>query len=211
MCAIQGAMPLIVVDDDGEFHLYRTEAELLRSDERPGTSRCVIDRSGLYRHLLAGPDGLLAVSRSLGPADHYSLRQQFLRQQHAHPEAHRLLRRYPSTREDVLSAIFEELELEDPADRQEWTLHAGPTTTRCAGLHAVDAQTAHRAGVVVVADPFGHLYVPHAPTNRGLARRLRGNPLYVEIGPQDRPQGSAVTGQHIDSAAAGASQPAFLR
>jgi hypothetical protein len=211
MRAIQGAMPLIVVDDDGEFRLYRTEAELLRSDERPGSSRCVIDRSGQYRHLLTGPDGLLAVSRSLGQADHYSLRQQFLRQQHAHPEDHRLLRRYPSTREDVLSVIFEELELEGPADLQEWTLHAGPTTTRCAGLHAVDAQIAHRAGGVIVADPFGHCYLPHAPANRGLARRLRGNPLYIEIGPRDRPQGNAVAVQHIDSAAAGASQPAFLR
>ncbi|GAB2738397.1 hypothetical protein [Sinomonas soli] len=182
MGAIQGAMPLIVIDDDGEFHLFRTEAELLRSGERPGSSRCVIDRSGQYRHLLAGPDGLLALSRSLGPADHYSLRQQFLRQQHAHPEAHRLLRRYPSTREDVLASIFEELELEAPSDVQGWTVQAGVVRSRCAGLHAVDEQMAHRTGAVVVADPFGHRYVPHAPSNRALARRLGGRPLYVEIG-----------------------------
>jgi hypothetical protein len=181
MSAIQGAMPLIVIDDDGEFHLFGTEAELLRSDERPGTSRCVIDRSGQYRHLLADPEGVLAVSRSLGPADHYSLRQQFLRQQHAHPEAHRLLRHYPSTREDVLASIFEELELEAPSDRQGWTIQTGAGASPCAGLQAVDEQLAHRTGAVVVADPFGHRYVPHVPTNRALARRLGRRPLYIEV------------------------------
>ncbi|MGT2461452.1 hypothetical protein [Sinomonas atrocyanea] len=182
MSATQGRMPLIVIDDDGEFHLFRTEAELLRSDEQPGSSRCVIDRSGQYCHLLAGPDGLLAVSRPLGPADHYSLRQQFLRRQHDHPEAHRLLRRYPSTREDVLASIFEELELEAPSDTQGWTVQAGAVAMPCAGLHAVDEQMARRTGAVVVSDSYGHRYVPHAPMNRDLARRLGGRPLYIEIG-----------------------------
>jgi hypothetical protein len=41
---------------------------------------------------------------------------------------------------------------------------------------------AHRTGAVVVADPFGHRYVPHVPTKRALARRLGGRPLYIEIG-----------------------------
>lgn len=183
MSAIQGAMPLIAVEDDGEFRLYCSEAELLRSGERPEGTRCVIDRSGQYRHLLEDADGALVLGRSLGQADHYSLRQQFLRQQHARPEAHRLLRRYPSTREEVFSSIFEELELEGPSDWQGWTVQTGAATGRCADLHAVDTQIAHHTGEVVVADPFGHRYLPHAPADRRLARRLRGRPLYIEIAP----------------------------
>jgi hypothetical protein len=181
MSAIQGAVPLIVLVDDGQFRRYASEAELLRSQERPESTRCVIDRIGQYYHLQADPDGLLALSRPLGPVDHYSLREHFLRQQHWHPEDYRLLRRYPATREEFLEAIFEELELEDPEDDQPWILQSGHQTWRCAGLRAVDVQTARAYGPVVVTDPFGHAYRPRTPANHALARRLRGHPLYIEI------------------------------
>lgn len=183
MSAIQGALPLIVLDDGGQFRRYGTEAELLRSQERPESTRCVIDRIGQYYHLQADPDGRLVLSRPLGPVEHHSLRQHFLRQQHRHPEDHRLLRRFPATREEFLEAIFEELELEDPADDQPWTVESGNQTLRCTGLNAVDALTVRARGPVVVADPFGHSYRPRAPRNRALARRLHGHPLYIEITP----------------------------
>ncbi|MDQ0258640.1 hypothetical protein J2W20_000515 [Sinomonas atrocyanea] len=69
-----------------------------------------------------------------------------------------------------------------PSDRQGWTVQAGAGASSCAGLLAVDEQMAHPTGALVVADPFGHRYVPHVPTDRALARRLGGRPLYIEIG-----------------------------
>ncbi|MGT2464221.1 hypothetical protein [Sinomonas atrocyanea] len=181
MSATQGAGPLIVLDDEGQFRRFSSEAELLRSQERPESTRCVIDRVGQYFHLLADPDGRLVLSRPLGPVEHHSLRQHFLRQQHGHPEMHRLLRLYPATREEFLEAIFEELELEGPGDDQGWTLQSGQQSQQCAGLRALDAQVARASGPVSVTDPFGHAYRPRIPWNRALARRLRGHPLYIEV------------------------------
>ncbi|AMM31593.1 hypothetical protein SA2016_0905 [Sinomonas atrocyanea] len=179
------ALSLIVLDDEGQFRLYAAEAELLRSQERPGSTRCVIDRTGQYYHLQADPHGRLVLGRPLGPAEHHSLRQHLLRQQHLHPEAHRLRRRHcPTSREEFLEAIFEELALEGPGDDQPWTVRAGRQSWRCNGLRAVDAQVARASGPVVVTDPFGHAYRPRVPWNRALARRLRGHPLYVEILPE---------------------------
>jgi hypothetical protein len=177
-------MPLIVLDDDGEFRRYGSESDLLQSQERPECIRCVIDRTGQYYHLQADADGRLLLSRPFGPAEHHSLRQYFLRQQHAHPEMHRLLRLYPSTREEFLETVFEELELEGPADDQPWTIRSGQRSWRCAGFRALDAQIARASGPVSVTDPFGHAYRPCTPWNRALARRLGRQPLYVEIAPE---------------------------
>ena len=185
MSASQSAQPVIVLDDEGQFRRYASEAELLRSQETPESTRCVIDRTGQYRHLQTDPDGCLALSRPLGPVEHHSLREHFLRQQHRHPEDYRLLRRYPATREEFLEAIFEELELEDPEDDQPWILQSGHQTWRCAGLGAVDAQAARAYGPVVVTDPFGHAYRPRMPAGHALARRLKGHPLYIEITRQE--------------------------
>ncbi|MGT2462913.1 hypothetical protein [Sinomonas atrocyanea] len=184
MSSSQGAAPLILLDDEGQLRLYPSEAQLLRSQERPESARCVIDRTGHYYHLQADPDGRLGLSRPLGPVEHHSLRQHFLRQQHRRPEDYRLVRRLPTTREEFLEAIFEELTVEGPGHDQPWTVRSGQQSWRCNGLRALDAQVARAAGPVTVTDAFGHIYRPRVPWNRALARRVGGHPLYVEILPE---------------------------
>ncbi|NUP73065.1 MAG: hypothetical protein HOQ07_00160 [Sinomonas sp.] len=188
MSATQGAAALVLLDEYGEFRLYGSETDLLRSHEEPESTRCVIDRLGQYLHLQRDPLGRLALSRPLGPADHLSLLQQFRREQHRHPDDHRLLRRYPATREQVLDTIFEELEAEDPADAHTWTVETGHGIWLCQGLGAVDARVAQSPDPALVTDPYGHSYRPHTLQHGAVARRLHGRPLYVELTRQPAPR-----------------------
>lgn len=183
MGATAAAVPLVLLDDGGEFRLYRSEGALLASQESPEGTRGVIDPIGRYYQLRADRDGGLQLSSPLGPVEHYTLRQQFLARQHIHPEAHRLLRRYPRSREDFMEMLFQELELEDPADGRAWTATAMHQSWRCNGLQGVDSLVAHTPGPVLVTDPFGHRYRPRTVRHGRIGRRLRGRPLYIEIGP----------------------------
>ncbi|BCT77896.1 hypothetical protein SCMU_37380 [Sinomonas cyclohexanicum] len=206
MSAAPGATPLIVIDEAGEFRLYPNEAELLSSDERPETTRCVIDAQGHYLHLEGDAEGHPALSRSLGTVEFHVVRQQFLRLQHRRPEDHRLLRRCPATLQEVLGMLFEELDVEAPADHREWIVSTGEERWVCHGLAAVDERVARTDRPVLVTDPFGHVYRPHVMAHGSLARRLRGRPLYVEVQPQGAadPQAEPSRPAHVSGSPNGA-------
>ncbi|HKU10646.1 hypothetical protein [Sinomonas sp.] len=178
--------PLVLLDDVGALRLYASEAELAESGEDPGSTRCVIGRHGEYFHLLADPDARgLRVSRQIGMIAHETLWEHLRRQREVAPELHRILRRFPESREDFLAELFEELSLEAPGDQRAWTVSSQGQVWHCQGLDGVDRVVAQRAGVpdgkVVVRDPYGHAYVPRVVKHGSLARRLRGRPLYVEV------------------------------
>lgn len=181
MCPAPGTVPLILMDDGGELRLYRNQAELLESPEKPESTRCIIDPAGQYYHLHTGPGAHLLLSRAIGQVEHRTLLEHFLNRQHRNLQEHRLLRCYASTRQETLATIFEELQIEDAADHQAWTVEADHQTWQCTGLAAVDAHVTNARSPAVVTDPFGRRYRPRTPTHGTLARRLKGRPLYVEI------------------------------
>ncbi|WP_422935316.1 hypothetical protein [Sinomonas sp. P47F7] len=181
MNIISSTVPLVVLDDAGVFRRYRDVGALVGSGQRPESTRCVVDRDGQYFHLETDPAGNLRLSRPFGPIEFHSLRGQFVRDQHRHPELHRILRVYPDTMGAFLDSLFEELALEEPGDEQQWLVIAGGQTLRAPGLDAVDRRVVRAPEASVVVDPFGHRYRPRMVRRGGLARRLRGRPVYVEI------------------------------
>lgn len=181
MSTIASTAPVVVLDDAGVFRRYGDLASLIASGQQPESTRCVLNREGQYFHLESDGDGKVTLGRALGSVEFHSLRQQFTRDQHHHPELHRLLRVYPSTMAAFLESLFEELVLEEPDDEQPWLVITENQTLRAFGLGAVDRRVADATGPTVAVDPFGHRYRPHTVRRGPLARRLHGRPLYVEI------------------------------
>jgi hypothetical protein len=176
--------PLVLLDELGAFRLYPSFADLAAAGEDPGSTRCVIGRHGEYFHLEQAPEGL-RLSRRMGTVTYETLREHMVRQRELEPALHRILRRFPESREEFLAELFEELALEAPGDRAVWTVAEQGRVWHCEGLDGVDRVVAERSalpdGEILVRDPYGHAYVPRVVKRGALARRLHGRPLYVEV------------------------------
>jgi hypothetical protein len=175
----------VAVDDSGEFSYHRSEQELIAAFEYVGEAACIIDRSGCAYRLALDPQRHLMLGPSLGPAEFHWLRQAWLDAQNAHPESHRLRRFFPITKEEVVSDVFEILNLEHRAEGAggTWALEVNGIESHPANLEDVDHRLAHqdRLEHVRVRDPFGHIYRPLRHRRHWYLPTAAGFNLYVEI------------------------------
>src|SRR6476620_4829915 len=155
------ARDFVAVDDGGDFSYHRSEQILLTAFEYVAEAPCIIDRSGTAYRLALDSNRHLILGPSLGPVEFHWLRHAWLDAQNAHPEAHRLRRFYPVTRDEVVSGLFETLALErgtEPAAGA-WSLDIDGLASRASNIQEIDRRLAHqdRLQQARVKDPFGHI------------------------------------------------------
>ncbi|SDL39026.1 hypothetical protein [Arthrobacter sp. ok362] len=175
----------VAVDDSGEFSYHRSEQDLLTAFEYAGEAACIIDRSGSAYRLALDSNRHLILGPALGPVEFHWLRHAWLDAQNAHPEAHRLRRFYPVTRDEVVSGLFETLALErgtEPAAGA-WSLDIDGLASRASNIQEIDRRLARqdRLQQARVKDPFGHIYRPARHPKHRYLPAAGGSILYIEI------------------------------
>ena len=175
----------VAVDDGGDFTYHRSEQDLLTAFEYVGEAACIIDRNGCTYRLALDPNRHLILGPSRGQVEFHWLRHAWLDAQNAHPEGHRLRRFYPTTRDEVVSDLFETLALERgtaPAGGA-WSLDIDGRASHPSGIEDIDVQL-RRQDVLAhahVTDPFGHLYQPARHRRHWYLPAAAGFILYIEI------------------------------
>ncbi|GAA4052294.1 hypothetical protein GCM10023063_45680 [Arthrobacter methylotrophus] len=159
----------VVVDDLGDFTYYPSETAMLEDMESVNEAASIFDRAGNDFRLTLEGGRTLRLSHSFGRVEFTWLRQTWMNDRRRDPEAHRLLRFYPTNLDALLAGIFETLTLEIASEATDspWLLDLGGKETHPATLREVDGLLARLDHLerVTVRDPFGHNYRPtrHAP------------------------------------------------
>lgn len=179
-----GTPDYVVIDESGDFTYYSSVAMLLSDMEYPAEAACIVDREGNSYRLVLDERRMLRLGRSFGQAEFSWLRQAWVASRHRTRSAHCLHRLFPGSRNDLLSAMFETLPLEQEqaSDVQAWSVALNDQESWLSGLAEVDAMVARVKDLVPVrvTDPFGHRYRPVRRKKRGVPARARI--LYMEIG-----------------------------
>ncbi|WAH95288.1 hypothetical protein [Arthrobacter sp. MMS18-M83] len=176
----------VVVDDIGEFTYYPSETAMLEDLEYVDEAACILDRAGHDYRLTLDKDRNLCLGPSLGPVEFGWLRQAWTSNQHRTPQAHRLHRFFPATREALLTGLFETLSLErGTRESDTWVLDVDGEETRPATLKEVDGFLAGLDHLerATVHDPFGHDYRPVRHATHRFRALGAGAIYYVEIDP----------------------------
>ncbi|WP_035743409.1 hypothetical protein [Arthrobacter sp. MA-N2] len=159
----------VVVDDLGDFTYYPSETAMLEDMESVNEAASIFDRAGNDFRLTLEGGRTLRLSHSFGRVEFTWLRQTWMNDRRRDPEAHRLLRFYPTNLDALLTGIFETLTLEIASEATDspWLLDLGGKEAHPATLREVDGLLARLDHLerVTVRDPFGHNYRPtrHAP------------------------------------------------
>lgn len=184
----------VVVDDLGDFTYYPSETTMLEDLEYVDEAASIIDRAGNDFRLTLEGDRKLRMGSPLGRVEFTWLRQSWMNNRRRDPSAHRLLRFYPTTLEDLLAGIFETLTLELASKAASspwvapWILDVGGEETHPATLRDVDGLLAglEHLELATVRDPFGHNYRPIRRATY-IFRALGARPIYyVEVGRHGR-------------------------
>jgi hypothetical protein len=160
----EDARDFVSVDDSGAFSYHRSQQDLVAAFEYVAEAACIIDRSGNSYDLAMDPDRHLILGPEHGPVEFHWLRQALTDAWEVHPEEHPLRRLYPSTLNELVSGLFETLQLEQgyslAADA--WTFDVGDVTVRRSTLKDVDRRLAREDELdsIRVRDPLGHTYRP---------------------------------------------------
>jgi hypothetical protein len=179
----------VVVDELGDFTYYPSKSAMLDDLEYVEEAASILDRAGNNFHLTLEEDRKLALGSSFGRVEFTWLRQSWISDRRREPEAHRLLRLYPTTLDALLAGIFETLTLElaSSPTSSPWILDVAGEETRPATLRDVDGLLARLDHLerVTVRDPFGHDYRPIRHATHRLHPPGAGTIYYVEIEPHD--------------------------
>ncbi|GAB3571449.1 hypothetical protein GCM10027405_37540 [Arthrobacter alkaliphilus] len=177
----------VVVDELGAFTYYPSETAMLEDLEYVDEAASILDRAGNNFHLTLEEGGKLSLGSSFGQVEFTWLRQAWISDRRREPQAHRLLRLYPTTLDALLAGIFETLALEraSTATSSLWVLNAAGAETHAATLRDVDTLLARLDHLerVTVRDPFGHGYRPIRHPKHRLHSPGAGPIYYVEIEP----------------------------
>ncbi|WP_442544312.1 hypothetical protein ACSBOX_00525 [Arthrobacter sp. KN11-1C] len=194
---LAGADPAdyVVVDELGDFTYYPSKAAMLKDLEYVEEAASILDRAGNNFHLTLEEGRKLNLGSSFGRVEFTWLRQTWITDRRREPQAHRLLRLYPTTLDALLGGIFETLTLEVPgsATISPWLVEVEGEETRPATLRDVDAFLARLDHLeqVTVRDPFGHDYRPIRHSPHRLHAPGAGKIYYVEIEPHGGEAGNA--------------------
>ncbi len=187
----------VVVDELGDFTYYPSKTAMLKDLEYVEEAASILDRAGNNFHLTLEEGRKLNLGSSFGRVEFTWLRQTWITDRRREPQAHRLLRLYPTTLDALLAGIFETLTLElaSSASSSPWLLEVEGEETRPATLRDVDALLARLDHLerVTVRDPFGHQYRPTRHATHRLHAPGAGAIYYVEM---ERHPGEA--GQHAN-------------
>ncbi|MDQ0029902.1 hypothetical protein [Arthrobacter bambusae] len=184
---LAGASPgdYVVVDELGHFAYYPSANAMLEDLEYVEEAASILDRGGNNFHLTMEAGRKLRLGSSFGRVEFTWLRQTWITDRRREPQAHRLLRLYPTTLEALLAGIFETLTLELPSitSSTPWIVNIGGKEVRPATLVDVDSLLAQLDHLerVVVRDPFGHDYRPIRHARHRLHAPGAGAIYYVEI------------------------------
>ncbi|MDP9907781.1 hypothetical protein [Arthrobacter bambusae] len=188
--ALAGAAPedYVVVDELGDFTYYPSKTAMLEDLEYVEEAASILDRAGNNFHLTLEEGRKLTLGSSFGRVEFTWLRQTWISDRRREPQAHRLLRLYPTTLDALLAGIFETLSLElaSGATGSPWVLDVAGEETHCATLREVDGLLARMDHLerIAVRDPFGHDYRPIRHATHRLHAPGAGAIYYVEIEPQ---------------------------
>lgn len=175
----------VVVDELGDFTYYPSKTAMLKDLEYVDEAASILDRAGNNFHLTLEEGRKLNLGSSFGRVEFTWLRQTWITDRRREPQAHRLLRLYPTTLDALLAGIFETLTLElaSSATSSPWLVEVGGEETRPATLRDVDALLARLDHLerVTVRDPFGHGYRPIRHSPHRLRAPGAGKIYYVEI------------------------------
>ncbi|MDQ0239297.1 MULTISPECIES: hypothetical protein [Arthrobacter] len=187
---LAGAAPedYVVVDELGDFTYYPSKTAMLEDLEYVEEAASILDRAGNNFHLTLEEGRKLTLGSSFGRVEFTWLRQTWISDRRREPQAHRLLRLYPTTLDALLAGIFETLSLElaSGATGSPWVLDVAGEETHCATLREVDGLLARMDHLerIAVRDPFGHDYRPIRHATHRLHAPGAGAIYYVEIEPQ---------------------------
>ncbi|WP_284988895.1 hypothetical protein [Arthrobacter sp. efr-133-TYG-120] len=187
---LAGAAPedYVVVDELGDFTYYPSKTAMLEDLEYVEEAASILDRAGNNFHLTLEEGRKLTLGSSFGRVEFTWLRQTWISDRRREPQAHRLLRLYPTTLDALLAGIFETLSLElaSGATGSPWVLDVAGEETHCATLREVDGLLARVDHLerIAVRDPFGHDYRPIRHATHRLHAPGAGAIYYVEIEPQ---------------------------
>jgi hypothetical protein len=177
----------VVVDELGAFTYYPSKTAMLEDLEYVDEAASILDRAGNNFHLTLEEGGKLSLGSSFGRVEFTWLRQAWTTDRRREPQAHRLLRLYPTTLDALLAGIFETLSLEraSSATSTPWVLDVAGEETHAATLRELDTLLARLDHLerVKVRDPFGHGYRPVRHPRHRLPVPGTGPIYYVEIEP----------------------------
>ena len=188
--ALAGAAPedYVVVDELGDFTYYPSKTAMLEDLEYVDEAASILDRAGNNFHLTLEAGGKLGLGSSFGRVEFTWLRQTWITDRRREPQAHRLLRLYPTTLDALLAGIFETLSLElaSTATSSPWVLDVAGEETHPATLRDVDDVLARLDDLerATVRDPFGHDYRPIRHSRHRLHTPGAGAIYYVEMEPR---------------------------
>ncbi|MCZ9881876.1 hypothetical protein [Arthrobacter sp. B2a2-09] len=182
-----GPEDYVVVDELGDFTYYPSKTAMLEDLEYVDEAASILDRAGNNFHLTLEEGRKLRLGSSFGRVEFTWLRQTWINDRRREPQAHRLLRLYPTTLDALLAGIFETLTLEfaSSATSSPWVLGVAGKVTHPATLRDVDGVLARLDHLerVTVRDPFGHDYRPIRHATHRLHAPGAGAIYYVEIEP----------------------------
>ncbi|UKA62745.1 hypothetical protein [Arthrobacter sp. FW306-04-A] len=188
-----GAQDYVVVDDQGDFTYYPSEATMLEDLEYVDEAASILDRAGNDFRLTFEKDRKLRLGSSFGRVEFTWLCQAWMNNRRRDPKAHRLLRLYPTTLDALLAGIFETLTLEIAiqAANSTWVLDVGGEEMHPETLKDVDRLLAglDHLELATVRDPFGHDYRPIRHATHPFRTLGAGVIYYVEIEPHRREAG----------------------